>query len=187
MKFQIIIFLLCCILECDVSAQAKEKYVFTVGEESVKRLEILDSVRGLKSRELLSTAGLKTGMRVIEVGCGTGSMTLWIAQQIGPKGEILATDIDEEQLEITKQRAEKLNIKNIKFLQWDVLQNLHLSEFDLVYSRFVLVHTTNGSKAIQNMLNLLKDGGVIVCEEPDLSSLYSYPENVHFQKAIHTL
>ena len=70
-------------------------YILEVGQKGVDRLHRLDDILGPYSRRFLLDAGLAQGMKVIEFGCGTGNMTKWIAEQIGPDGRIVAVDSSE--------------------------------------------------------------------------------------------
>ena len=63
-----------------------EKYVLATGAEAEYRLRIVNEVHGPDSKEFLERAGLEAGLRVADIGCGVGKMTLYIAKKIGAVG-----------------------------------------------------------------------------------------------------
>ena len=117
------------------------------------------------SRNLLLQAGLTKGNHVLEVGCGTGEMTCWIAEQVGNAGRVYAVDISIEQIEITKQQAKISGVNNITFINSSVFDLCGLPPFDFIYSRFIIMHLHEPYVALQTMLRFLKRGGHIICEE----------------------
>jgi tRNA A58 N-methylase Trm61 len=58
-------------------------YILTTGAQDVERLRLLNLVYGPASHAVLRQAGLAEGLRVAEMGCGTGNVTCWIARQVG--------------------------------------------------------------------------------------------------------
>ncbi len=77
---------------------------------------LLDNPERLRHEDpklILKTAGIRDGMTVLEVGCGTGFYTFAAAKLVGGKGRIYAADISEDMLEILNERIKKRKIKNI--------------------------------------------------------------------------
>lgn len=63
---------------------------------------------------LLKNLGIKPGMTVCDLGCGNGFYTLKLAEMVGPKGKILAVDIQSEMLRLLNERAKEAKIANIE-------------------------------------------------------------------------
>src|SRR5215510_15283435 len=57
---------------------------------------------------LIDMAGIKPGMRVLDLACGAGSQTLQVAERIGPDGRVVASDISTTMLEYVRQNAAKV-------------------------------------------------------------------------------
>ena len=85
------------------------EYVLQVGEQGFDRLKFLNGIFGEHSRNFLIRAGLKAGASVLELGCGTGSMTAWLAGAVGEAGSVIAVDASKEQIEIAKRAVENSN------------------------------------------------------------------------------
>lgn len=158
----------------------KNSYLLGVGRKDEERLALLNELFGETSRHFLLKAGLRSGQRVLEIGCGTGNMTGWIADQVGKQGHVTAVDISQEQIDIAKENNKSHD--NIAFIVKSLFELSDLSPFDLIYSRFVIMHQTQSVDALQSLMSLLKPGGAIVCEEGTNSVSACCPHSDVFQR-----
>jgi SAM-dependent methyltransferase len=105
-------------------------------------------------------AVLRPGMSVLDVGCGTGAITVDMARMVGPEGHVLGLDRDEHLLALA--REEHHGISNLRFAQGDVL-SLALEEcFDVVNATRVLQWISRPDAAIARMRSKAVSGGRIV-------------------------
>ncbi|NRF62047.1 class I SAM-dependent methyltransferase [Vibrio coralliilyticus] len=103
---------------------------------------------------------LTSSSRVLEVGCGTGSTALHLANQVG---QYDAYDFSKNMIRIASHRASEANIINIKFKAADVeVLKSPRGNYDVVMAHSVLHLIDNAERVVENMLNGLKDGGYIV-------------------------
>jgi 2-polyprenyl-3-methyl-5-hydroxy-6-metoxy-1,4-benzoquinol methylase len=72
--------------ELDEVAVEVDRYVLGTGEAGAARLRILHRAYGPGTRRFLGLAGLKPGMRVADIGCGVGQVTVDLAELVGVKG-----------------------------------------------------------------------------------------------------
>ena len=72
-----------------------EQYGFGTTEDLLEseRLALLASLYDGASHRFIGGARSLDGARVLEVGAGTGGIALWLADQVGPSGHVLATDV----------------------------------------------------------------------------------------------
>jgi len=177
-----------CVAQVDTSQKSQlqnsNSYVLAVGEKGNHRLNTLNKVYGSFSQNLIKRIKLLKSMKVLSLGCGNGNMEVWLAEQVGPEGDITAIDISQDQLNIAKERAKENGIENIKFLQGDASKINYENQFDLVYTRFMLVHLPLPQQAVKQMCKALKPGGVILCEEMINSWTFSYPDNPELNRAV---
>ena len=90
------------------------EYVLQTGKEGAARLDAVEGFFGTASRELLTEVGLRPGLRVLDVGCGTGTLTSWMARTVGKQGHVVAVDADAKQLDIARATAEKTGLSNVE-------------------------------------------------------------------------
>lgn len=92
------------------SSQEPDYRLAAAGRESAEdeRLDLLEQIYDPVSRRRRSF--VQPGWRCLEVGAGRGSMAVWLAEQVGPKGHVVATDID------TRYLA-RLDVPNLEVLQ----------------------------------------------------------------------
>jgi SAM-dependent methyltransferase len=155
------------------------QYSLATGRAATRRLEILESLYGPGTRQLLDVAGLRAGMRVVDLGCGVGTVTHTLAEMVGPSGYIVGVDLSADQLEQARQRIQSAAVTNVGFVHASAIDTgLPRGFFDLVYCRFLLLHLAQPEAALREMYSLLRSGGIIVCEDGDLTSAGSEPPSV---------
>ena len=135
--------------------------------------------------KLLIDAGIKQGMRVLDLGCGGGDVSIIAASVVGSTGSVLGIDRDANALEIAKKKIQEAGVTNVSFAQVDLMTGkLPESEhFDAIVTRRVLMYLSDPAKALQQFIPSLKTGGIVAVQEHDLSHapLYSEPLPLHQQ------
>ncbi len=146
-----------------------EHYILATGGKDVERLRLLHEVYGPGTEALFHRVGLRDGMRVVEIGCGSGNIACWVAEQVVPRGSVMALDNSPGQIEQARKQAQRRGLRNIEFQVADAYSpRLPEASFDLAYCRLVLMHLTHPADALRAMKSLVKPGGKVVCEEMDL-------------------
>ena len=88
----------------------------------------------------------------MEVGCGNGSISTWLAEQVAPTGQAVAVDLDLSLVDV--------RLPNLKLLKADILAGpIETDSSDLVTARAVLHHVSDPEKAIANLVASLRPGG----------------------------
>ena len=160
-------------------------YILGTGPRAVPRLRLLDEIFGAGSRELLTKIGVKSACGVAEIGCGTGLMTLWIARQLTSQGSVCGVDISKQQIDIASENAAAAGLKNISFRVAPADDTgLTPGSLDVVYSRFLMCHLNNPGAALQEMWALLKPGGILVCEDFEMSAVCSKPITDAYERLV---
>jgi SAM-dependent methyltransferase len=136
-------------------------YAFTnQWDEARGRLELLENALDDATHRRMMSVGVGPGWRCLDVGAGGGSVVRWLASQVGPTGHVVATDIEPHFLE-------PLASPTVTALRHDVVQDpVPQSGFDLVHTRWLLIHLGGREKALDHMLAALKPGGRFLFEEP---------------------
>jgi ubiquinone/menaquinone biosynthesis C-methylase UbiE len=152
-----------------------DSYILATGKTGARALDIQQEYIAEGSYNHLRKAGLKSGMVAYDVGCGSGAMTIYLAQQVGSKGHVFAIDVSEEQLNVTRQKVKEAGLTNITFIQADVqkLEQLPNVLADIIYFRYLLVHLPEPRVAMENMYQRLKVGGKLAFQEPTWETIHT--------------
>ena len=153
-------------------------YTLATGNSGAYRLQILNTIHQPYTEFLLKRAGLSQGMRVADVGCGTGNVSCLIASKVGIDGSVCGVDISAAQLDIARSQAATVNLDNVTFSEGSAYDTgLPKETYDLVYCRFLLIHLNQPKDALIEMHSLLKPGGLLICEEADFSKAFCQPSS----------
>jgi SAM-dependent methyltransferase len=112
---------------------------------------------------LLACLRLTGGESVLEIGCGTGAVTLPLAQAVGNQGRVVAVDISEPMLDVARQRLGESGMHNVTLLLGDAqVMPLEGSAFDVATSRMGVMFFADPVAAFRNIGRALKPGGRLV-------------------------
>ena len=151
-------------------------YTITGGEQGMRRLNLLAEIFQPTTLRLLKGAGLRSGDRCLDLGCGGGHVALDMARIVGPDGFVTGMDFDPQIVELARQDAQDAGIGNIEYRVADA----HVFDggpFDLIYARFLLSHLGEPENVLARMRQLARPGGRIVVEDIDMSGSYCYPHD----------
>ena len=124
------------------------------------RLALMSRLLDPMHRRHIESLGVGPGARTLEVGCGNGSISAWLAERVAPDGRAVAMDLD---LSLVDVRAPGLELQ-----QGDIVAGpVDPGGFDLVTARAVLHHVTDVDAAMRNLVASLAPGGSILLIEPD--------------------
>jgi SAM-dependent methyltransferase len=112
---------------------------------------------------LLARLELKGGEDVLEIGCGTGALTLPLAEAIGAHGRLVAVDISEPMLAVARQRADERELRNVTLHLGDAqVFAFEPAAFDVATSRMGVMFFADPAAAFRNIGTALKPSGRLV-------------------------
>jgi len=119
----------------------------------------------------ISKARLSAGNIVYDVGCGSGSISIEAANQVGPSGKVFSIDIDPNAVELTKKNLAKFQISNVSVILGNAMQKID----ELPVADAIFIGGTGGETAdiIKLCESKLKQGGRIVIGTILVETLYS--------------
>ncbi|MFC4309957.1 class I SAM-dependent methyltransferase [Steroidobacter flavus] len=121
------------------------------------------------TERMLADAGIGPGMRVLDIGCGPGWVALMLARRVGDQGQVFAVDQNPKMLELTRENAKKAGVSNITFIEggFDVAFP-ERGTLDAVVGRRVLMYQSDATRAVAQLSDAVRRGGVIAFHEHDM-------------------
>ena len=89
-------------------------YVLGNLDSEIKRLELQASVFAPISMQALKMAGIRKGMRCLDIGCGSGSVTRAMAEVVGDSGRVVGVDVDEKYLSYCRSVNKDDNVEFVR-------------------------------------------------------------------------
>ena len=119
---------------------------------------------------------LKPGSRVLDLGCGPGTISVGLAKAVEP-GELHGIDMEESQIMVARASAQAGEHMNATFHVGDAT-DLPFDDgyFDAVHTHAVLMHVPDTEKTLSEVMRVLKPGGVLASREMITEASFVGPE-----------
>lgn len=116
-------------------------------------------------------------MRLLDAGCGPGSITVGLARAVAP-GPAVGIDVLDAVVEDARDRAASPGVDNLRFERGDVYALAYEpGSFDVVYAHQVLQHLSRPVAALSEMRRVLADGGLVAVRDADYATMTWWPES----------
>ncbi len=145
-------------------------YMLGHSEEEIRRLMIQAAVLRPITERLLRATGIGWGMRVLDLGCGAGDVSMLAAELVGPTGSVVGIDRSRDVLAVAEQRARSAGFPQIAFVEAAAESFSDPEPFDLVIGRYVLVHQPDPSTFIRGAASHVRPKGILAFHEVDLGT-----------------
>lgn len=134
--------------------------------------ETIKLVRNEFTQRLLTDCGIKKGMRVLDVGCGSGDLSIMASEMVGDSGEVVGFDISEDALAIARNAVKEKHNSIAQFIHADINELPdNIGKFDAIIGRRVLMYLSDAAQGIDNLLSCLAANGKMVFQESDCMAL----------------
>jgi SAM-dependent methyltransferase len=148
-------------------SSVKEEYALGHTDRERHRLTVQGKLINPLTERFLQRAGLSRGMRVLDVGCSVGEVSLIIATLVGPTGYVHGVDVDEMALTIARQRCRESGYDNVRFETRDLTELSPLEPYDAVIGRHILIHLADPLAALRKAVAFVRPGGLVAFQEVD--------------------
>jgi ubiquinone/menaquinone biosynthesis C-methylase UbiE len=148
------------------SARPGTEYVPGHSDREIRRLIRQAAIVRPITDRLMRNAGIRHGMRVLDLGCGAGDVSLLAAELVGASGTVVGVDRSPEAIGVSRKRARTAGLRHVHFEEATVGAFSGIEPFDMVIGRYVLIHQSDPVAFIRTAAHLARSGGVIAFHEP---------------------
>ena len=140
---------------------------YILGHDDVERRRLNTQALFMEplTRRGLLAAGLRPGMRVLDVGAGFGDVTLLAASLVGSTGSVVGIEREDSAVAAATARAAAVGATNVRFVAGDIRDTLFDERFDAVVGRFVLMYLADPAEALEAAVGAVHHGGLVVFQE----------------------
>jgi ubiquinone/menaquinone biosynthesis C-methylase UbiE len=140
------------------------------------------------TRGVFQAAGLQAGWRVLDIGCGVGSVSFLAAEIVGPAGSVIGLDRAPEAIAIARARAQERGCSNVDFRLATIDGIAGDRGFDALVGRFVLMHQADPAAALHAAARHVRPGGLVIMLESAMTAcvagFHSSPHSPTYDRAL---
>ena len=145
-----------------------QSYALGHAPREIQPLQVQSQLLKAFTRRLFEDAGITPGMKVLDVGCGAGDVSLLAAEFVGETGSVLGVDNNPSVIQIAQARVQQAGLPQVSFLA-AAIGDLTLDEsYDAIVGRLILEHLPLRTASLEQLLHSLRPGGVVAFQEYDL-------------------
>jgi trans-aconitate methyltransferase len=162
---------------------------YVLGYADREQLRLIRQARVLApfTERLFQDAGIASGMRVLDIGCGMGNVTMLAAGFVGPAGSVVSIDLDQASIDIAHRRTSAAGVDNVTFHRADISIFTDQKLFDAIVGRLVLEFLPDTTAIVGRLCGLLKPGGIIALQEPTWKIWLTYTSHLPLRTAVTSL
>jgi 2-polyprenyl-3-methyl-5-hydroxy-6-metoxy-1,4-benzoquinol methylase len=170
-----------------MSVPPKPEYVLGHGRSEMERLALQAQYWGEATLELLQRAGIAPGMRILDLGCGAGDVSLLAAALVGSSGSVVGIDSSADAVAAARARVNAAGLTQVELQVADLEEYRSAQPFDGVVGRFVLLYLADPAVTLRRLVKLTRPGGFVAFLEMDLTVARSVPSVALVEKALEWL
>lgn len=160
-------------------------YLLGDSEAELERLVTQSRFYSELTEEILVRAGIGAGMRVLDLGCGAGDVSLLLASMVGPTGSVLGVDRSGESVRFAQKRAARAGFPSVTFTEGDLTGFVPDTPVDAIVGRFVLLYLTDPASVLRRLCPFVRPVGLVVFHEMDMATARSSPPVPLYHRAMH--
>ncbi|WP_146369612.1 class I SAM-dependent methyltransferase [Symmachiella macrocystis] len=162
---------------------SNQPYILGHSDHELNRLRAQARFLEPDTRQFLLDAGVKRGMRILDVGSGAGEVAFLAAELVGEAGIVLGTDKAPAAVAAATQAAQNRGFSNIQFLEGNPAEMTFETRFDAVIGRYVLPFQDEPSAMLRGLAKHLDHSGLLIFHEPDWTCVRSFPPAPLYDRA----
>lgn len=151
-------------------------YVLGHSAQELERLVAQSELFAPFTAQFFRQAGVTTGMRVLDFGCGAGDISFLAARMVGPTGQVVGVDRSPDAVATASRRARSQEVSNARFVLGEAAELADEEPFDAAVGRFVLMFCPDPVDVVRQVAARVRPGGLIAFQEADWTGCRSSPE-----------
>jgi 2-polyprenyl-3-methyl-5-hydroxy-6-metoxy-1,4-benzoquinol methylase len=159
-------------------------YVLGHADAEVQRLLLQGRLYDHYTEHALRLAGLRPGMRVLDIGSGPGDVSFVAARLVGPTGTVLGVDAAPAMVELARARAHEKGLRTVQFMQAAVDEVVLDEPLDAVVGRLILMHLPDPAATLRRLSSFVRPGGIVAFSENDITATRSIPDIPLFRPVV---
>lgn len=167
-------------------SKGNQNYLLGHSDAEIVRLEQQAEYFSEQTTALLRAAGLRKGMRVLDLGCGAGDVVLAIAGIVGETGSILGVDRAPQAVATANARLSARGVTFARCVEADV-STTSFADVDAIVGRFLLTHLPAPAGLIETIRRQASPGTIVAFLEMDVSSTTITPRLPLFTQAVEAI
>lgn len=166
-------------------------YLLGHSDDELRRLDLQGSLYRGPTLNALRDAGIGAGDRVLDIGCGSGDVSVTAADVVGPTGLVVGVDRGARAVESARARVSSLGLDHVRFEchEIDAIGDEDIGgPFDAVVGRFILMHQRDPASLLATVSSQLRSGGRVVMIESWMALLrtgaHSHPKSTLYDEIV---
>jgi SAM-dependent methyltransferase len=147
---------------------ALSDYPLGSSDHERRRLMRQADVLAEATERLFRKAGIESGMRVLDLGSGSGDVSLLVRKLVGESGDVTGVDMDQKQVEFAQRRVQSLGYSNVHFVASDYQSLVLEMPVDAIVGRLVLGFANDPIAALSAVCRNLRSGGIVALHENNM-------------------
>jgi SAM-dependent methyltransferase len=152
------------------------EYVLGSDDVEIERLQKQAAIIAEPTAVLFQHAGIRPGMRVLDLGSGPGDVAFQVAEIVGPDGSVVGVERDPAQIASAEERRSRLGLANVEFREGDARTYVDGEDFDAAVCRLLLMHLPDASGVLAHQMRNLRRGGLFVAVDYDMGGARALPD-----------
>jgi ubiquinone/menaquinone biosynthesis C-methylase UbiE len=149
------------------------KYILGHSQEEISRLMLQATILRPFTERLLRNAQVGPGLRVLDLGCGAGDVSMLAAEMVGPSGSVVGIDRNPQVISLARERARAAGFEQVTFRDVPLEAFSNPDLFDCVVGRYILIHQPDPIDFLRRAVRLVRPGGVVAFHEIDLAGSFN--------------
>lgn len=168
-----------------MTAEAGDGYVLGHTAREYDRLDLQGALYRDVTRRALVSGGVEPGMRVLDLGSGSGDVTLLAAELVGPTGSVVGVEHNPGTVAAATERARARGAENVSFRVGSLDEPQPDGPFHALVGRFILMHQADPAQALRGAVAGIEPGGPVVFIESHMALLEAGVHSQPFSPLYH--